>query len=76
MGCGDATGSADMEQDGPWARPYRSRRAVVGVFDIWCEHARRADWAEFVPAMRDKVARFEIVDEDEWRERLNGLPGG
>ena len=46
------------------------------VFDICSEHARRADWAEFVPAMRDKVVRFEIVDEDEWRERLNGLLGG
>ena len=46
------------------------------VFDICTEHARRADWAEFVPAMRGRVVRFEIVDEEEWRERLNGLVGG
>ncbi len=43
------------------------------VFDICGEHARRADWAEFVPAMRSKVVRFEVVDEDEWQARLNGM---
>ncbi len=43
------------------------------VFDICSEHARQADWAEFVPAMRSKVMRFEIVDEDEWEQRLNAM---
>ena len=43
------------------------------VFDICSEHAAKKDWAEFVPAMRDKVMRFEIVDEDEWQNRLNSL---
>lgn len=43
------------------------------VFDICSDHARRADWAEFVPAMRTKVVRFEIVDEEEWQARLNGM---
>ena len=53
------------------------------VFDICGEHARKADWAEFVPAMRSKVMRFEVVDEDEWQapadwdvvrgERLKGF---
>lgn len=45
------------------------KRSIV---DICSDHAR-ADWAEFVPAMRDKVVRIEVVDEDEWRERLNGM---
>ena len=43
------------------------------VFDVCGEHARKADWAEFVPAMRTKVVRFEVVDEDEWQARLNGM---
>ena len=43
------------------------------VFDICSKHARKANWAEFVPAMRTKVVRFEIVDEDEWQTRLNGM---
>ena len=43
------------------------------VFDICGEHARRTDWAEFVPAMRSKVMRFEVVDEGEWEARLNGM---
>ena len=43
------------------------------VFDICSEHARKADWAKFVPAMRSKAMRFEVVDEDEWQARLNGM---
>ena len=43
------------------------------VFDICSEHARKADWAEFAPAMRSKVLRFEVVDEDEWQARLNEM---
>ena len=43
------------------------------VFDICSEQASKKDWAEFVPAMRNKVMRFEIVDEDEWERRLNAM---
>lgn len=43
------------------------------VFDICSKHAAKKGWAEFVPAMRDKVMRFEIVDEEEWEHRLNGM---
>ena len=43
------------------------------VFDICTEHASKRDWADFVPAMRNKVMRFEIVDEDEWEQRLNAM---
>ncbi|MCQ3807659.1 MAG: restriction endonuclease subunit R, partial [Acidimicrobiia bacterium] len=43
------------------------------VFDECNEHARKTDWAEFVPAMQSKAMRFEVVDEDEWETRLNGL---
>ncbi|MCY3950962.1 MAG: DEAD/DEAH box helicase family protein [bacterium] len=46
------------------------KRSVV---DICSDHARKADWAEFVPAMRTKVMRFEVVDEDEWQARLNRM---
>ena len=41
------------------------------VFDICSEHARRADWAEFAPAMNKVGVRFEVVDEEEWERRLN-----
>ncbi len=46
------------------------------VFDICTEHASRKDWAEFAPAMRGKIMRFEIVDEDEWEQRLNAMIEG
>ena len=43
------------------------------VFDICSQHAKKTDWADFVPAMRGKVVRFEVVDEDEWEQRLNAM---
>ena len=43
------------------------------VFAVCSKHAKRKDWADFVPAMRGKVMRFEVVDEEEWENRLNGL---
>jgi len=43
------------------------------VFDLCNQHAKKKDWAEFVPAMRGKVMRFEVVDEEEWEKRLNEL---
>ncbi len=43
------------------------------VFDICSEHARKADWAEFVPAMQNRQMRFEVVDEDEWQARLKRM---
>ena len=46
------------------------------VFDICSEHAKKTDWATFVPAMRDKVMRFEVVNEDEWEQRLNAMLAG
>ena len=53
-----------------------NRNRKRSVFDICSEHASKKDWAEFVPAMRGKVMRFEIVDEDEWEQRLNAMLAG
>lgn len=46
------------------------------VFDLCNTHAQRREWSEFVPAMRTKVMRFEVVDQDEWQKRINGLLAG
>ena len=43
------------------------------VFDLCSQHAHKTDWAEFVPAMRGRVLRYEIVDEEEWEQRLSAL---
>lgn len=43
------------------------------MFAICSQHARRKDWAKFVPAMQDKVVRFEVVDEKEWEQKLHGM---
>ena len=46
------------------------------VFDLCSRHATQRDWAEFVPAMRGKSMRFEVVDEAEWQRRLTELLAG
>ena len=43
------------------------------VFDICNDHAKKTDWAEFVPAMQRKALRFEIVDEEEWARKLGDI---
>ncbi len=43
------------------------------VFDVCNDHARETDWAELEPMMKDKAVRFEVVDEDEWKTRLNEM---
>ena len=77
---GDETGTDDVfrqvfvvETKGVHLKESEDTKYKRSVFDICSEHARRADWAEFAPVMRNKVLRFEVVDEDEWQERLNGM---
>ena len=41
------------------------------VFDVCSQHAKKTNWAAFVPAMHNTVMRFEVVDEEEWEQRLN-----
>lgn len=43
------------------------------VFDICNQNAEKADWNSLVPKMKNKVLRYEIVDEEEWQSRLNSL---
>lgn len=64
-----------METKGMHLKEFEDTAYKRSVFDICTEHARRTDWAEFVPAMKSKSMRFEIVDEDEWEHRLNDLLG-
>ena len=65
-----------LETKGVHLGQFEDTEYKRSVFDVCSEHARKADWAEFVPAMRNKVMRFEIVDEDEWEHRLNAMLAG
>ena len=65
-----------METKGIHIKRYENTDYKRSVFDICTEHASKKDWAEFVPAMHNKVMRFEIVDEDEWEQRLNAMLAG
>ena len=62
-----------VETKGLHLKEAEDTRYKRSVFDICSRHAMRKDWAEFVPAMRDKIVRFEIVDEGEWEQRLNAM---
>ncbi len=46
------------------------------VFDICSEHAKKKDWAEFVPAMKGTAMRYEVVDQEEWERRLRTMFAG
>ena len=77
---GDESGADDdfhqvfvVETKGVHLRGSEDTEYKRTVFDICSEYARKANWAEFVPAMQSKVLRFEVVDEDEWQARLNGM---
>ena len=61
------------ETKGLHLKDYEDTAYKRSVFDICTEQAAKKDWSEFVPAMRNKVIRFEIVDEDEWNQRLNAM---
>ncbi len=62
-----------LETKGPHLREAADTAYKRSVFDLCSEHAQKTDWAAFVPAMRNRVLRYEIVDEDEWQQRLNTL---
>lgn len=41
------------------------------VFDICTRQAKSRNWNELGLEMKDKVLRFEVLDEDEWEAKLN-----
>ena len=57
-----------MKADTPMDTAYKQ-----SVLDICNPHATARNWSEFVPAMKSQVVRFEVVDEDEWQNRLNAI---
>ena len=64
-----------METKGMHLKRTEDTTYKRSVFDLCSEQARKTDWADFVPAMKDKVMRFEVVDEEEWENRLNSMLG-
>ena len=65
-----------IETKGLHLEQAEDTRYKRSVFDLCSEHARKADWAEFVPAMSRVGMHFEIVDEEEWERRLNAMFAG
>jgi hypothetical protein len=43
------------------------------VFSICTRQAKSRHWSELGIAMKDKVLRFEVLSEDEWEAKLNGM---
>ena len=62
-----------METKGVHLKQFEDTDYKRSVFDVCTEHAKKTDWAKFVPAMQSKSMRFEIVDEDEWERKLNAM---
>ena len=62
-----------METKGIYLKRSEDTDYKRSVFDICTERAKKTDWAKFVPAMQRKAMRFEIVDENEWEQKLNAM---
>ena len=62
-----------METKGIHLKEFEDTEYKRNVFDICNDHAKRTEWAKFVPAMQRKGMRFEVVDEDEWEQKLNAM---
>ena len=62
-----------METKGVHLKKFEDTDYKRSVFDVCTEHAKKTDWAKFVPAMQSRAMRFEIVDEDEWERKLNEM---
>ena len=43
------------------------------MFSVCTKEAEARSWAEFGPAMKNKVIRFEVLAEDEWQAKLNEM---
>ncbi len=43
------------------------------IFAICNSCATQKTWSAFVPAMRSSLMRFDVVDQEEWQKRLNGM---
>lgn len=62
-----------LETKGLHLKQAEDTESTPSVFSTCSELASQREWAEFAPAMRDRVVRFEVVDEDEWQNRLNAM---
>ena len=43
------------------------------LFDLCTRQAKARHWTDLGQEMKDKVLRFEVLGEDDWRGKLNGL---
>lgn len=62
-----------VETKGMHLKKFSDTNYKRSVFGICNEHARKKDWSEFVPRMGGSVMSFEVVDEEEWQKRVNGM---
>lgn len=62
-----------IETKGLHLKRFEDTTYKRSVFEICNQHATRRAWSTFVPAMRSSVMRFEVVDEEEWRKRINEM---
>jgi len=43
------------------------------IFDVCNEHAQKVGWAKLAPKMQNIGIRFSVLDQDDWKSRLNAM---
>lgn len=62
-----------LETKGRHLKQHADTGYKRSVFDLCTELAEQKEWSACAPTMRGKTMRFEVVDEDEWQNRLNQI---
>lgn len=62
-----------VETKGLHLRGSADTRYKESIFRLCTEQASRKDMAEFAPTMQGRSLRFEVLHQEEWKEKLLGL---
>ncbi len=62
-----------VETKGMHLKKFSDTDYKRSVFGVCNEHAQKKGWSDFVPAMSSSVMQFEVIDEEEWKKKVNEM---
>lgn len=62
-----------IETKGLHIKDNEKTNYIRKLFDVCTNHAKTRNWNELGLEMKDKILRFEVLAEDEWKAKLNEI---